>query len=95
MKGIEFDFKIDEKLVKDIVRYIGAVTVFFHMILSIRNIYQMVTNLDYLLDSSSAITFALNLFMYALVVVLGFESLRKFQNLHYMILALVSIILIF
>lgn len=94
MKGIEFDFKVDEKLIKDVVRYIGAVTILFHMILSVRNIYQMVTNINFLLDSSSTLTLAYNFLMYLVIIVIGFESFRKFNNLYYMILALVAIIVI-
>ncbi|WOO87826.1 hypothetical protein RZE82_02545 [Mollicutes bacterium LVI A0039] len=79
---------------KKVATLAGMVAVIFYIIVSLRNIYQVVVNYELLLSHSDILSVFINVILYLFVVAIGVEAVRR-NNLYIIVIALVSILIIY
>ncbi len=86
--------KTSERIV-DAVTVIGLITIIFYMIMTIRNLFQVITNFGLLSAHSGIAGIIFNIILYVFVLATGFEAVRRSKNPYYIIIALVTILIIY
>ncbi len=95
MKRLNENSEKNSELITKIVTVIGMITIMFYMILSVRNLAQVLINFSLLSAHSAIASIIFNIVLYVFVIVTGFEGIRRSKNPYYLIIALVTILIIY
>lgn len=95
MNKLNLNDKNSKDKMYKVVTVMGMITIMFYMILSLRNIFQVLVNFSLLSAHSAVAGIILNIILYLFIVVIGFEAIRKSKNPYYQILVLIAILIIY
>lgn len=95
MKRLSLDTDKKRDKVTTVVTVIGLIVVMFYMIMSIRNLAQVLINFSLLTANSGVASIVFNIILYLFVIATGFEAVRRSKNPYYIIIALVTILIIY
>ncbi len=95
MKRLSLNKDGNRDRVLDTVTVIGLIAIIFYILVSLRNLIQIVLNFS-LLSAHSGITgIIFNVILYLFVIATGVEAIRRSKNPYYIIIALVTILIIY
>lgn len=83
------------KFIKALITVIALVCILFYVIMSVKNVSQMLMNFSLLTANASTVGIVLNLVMYLLVIITGCYSVIKSKNPYSMIVALIAILMVY
>lgn len=95
MKKLNLNNNNNKDMVATVVTAIGLITVMFYMIVSIRNLIQILMNFSLISNNSGMGSLIFNLVLYLFVIATGFEAVRRSKNPYYIIIALVTVLVIY
>lgn len=95
MKRLNLNNDNNRDVVATVVTVIGMIVVMFYMIMSARNLIQIAINFSIISANSGLSSIIFNAILYLFVIVTGFEAVRRSKNPYYIIIALVTILIIY
>lgn len=81
--------------IKALITVIALVCVLFYVIMSIKNVAQMLMNFSLLTANATMLSIMINLAMYLLVIITGCYSVIKSKNPYSIIVALIAILMVY
>ncbi len=95
MKRLNLNTDNNKDMAGTVVTVIGLIVVMFYMIMSARNLIQIFMNFSLITANSGVGSIVFNTILYLFVIATGFEAVRRSKNPYYIIIALVTILIIY
>lgn len=95
MKRLSLNNDNNRDTAATVITAIGLITVMFYMIVSVRNLIQIFMNFSLISSNSGMGSLVFNTILYLFVIATGFEAVRRSKNPYYIIIALVTILVIY
>ncbi len=95
MKRLNLNNDNNNDMAATVVTVIGLIVVMFYMILSAKNLIQIFMNFSLINANSGLESIVFNAILYLFVIATGFEAVRRSKNPYYIIIALVTILIIY
>lgn len=95
MKRLSLNNDNNRDTAATVVTAIGLITVMFYMIVSVRNLIQIFMNFSLISSNSGMGSLVFNTVLYLFVIATGFEAVRRSKNPYYIIIALVTVLVIY
>lgn len=80
---------------KAFVTAVGMIVILYYVIMSIRNLIQIIMNFSLISANGSMASIVLNILLYLFMIVAGFTSVARSKNPYYIIFTLITILIIY